>query len=274
MSVAWNSQDSENQLLQGKVGYDDAMGRKLSAVCAILDLACRRPELKDELLKPFLEESVFKFVAGGAETYNQSDNDLNETKLSHNLAAFRPPPGLEDVVPMSSMVNQPTHLMQRNEVAAKTLPGDAPSGLHQQKKRQEEARSRTLVLAYLPRDAAEDDVAAAVDSAMGKPGCVHRARIVRDRAGISECYGFFEFVDEITATHVNEACRKGHVVIDDEVGHTWHVRASRARRAIVGSVTAGRKVRGRRGRRLGSESNSESSENYGVCTGAPARSAS
>lgn len=266
MALAMNTQTSVNQLLSGEAAYDDAVVRKLAAVCAILDLACRRPELKEELLKPFLEESVFKFVAGGADTCNQSDHDSDETEQSHNLAAFRPPPGLEDVVPMSAMLNQPGRSLNaahHAEVVAKTVPGDAPSGIHQQKKRQEEARSRTLVLAYLPRDAAEDDIAAAVDSAMGKPGCVHRARIVRDRAGISECYGFFEFADEVTAMNVNEACRKGHVVIDDEVGHTWHVRASRARRAIVGSVTAGRKVRGRRGRRLGSESNSDSSEKCG-----------
>jgi len=263
MALAMKTKVSTHQLLHGEVACDDVVVRKLSAMCAILELACRRPELKDELLKPFLEESVLDMVTGYTETCNQLNNDPNETRLSNNPwdqlpPAFRPPPGLEDVVPMSAMVKPLGHSFAAHEsdvVATATMAVDAPVGMQQQKKRQEEARSRTLVLAYLPRDAAEDEIAAAVDSAMGKPGCIHRARIVRDRAGTSECYGFFEFVDELTATNVNEACRKGHVVIDDESGHTWHVRASRARRAIVGAETAGRKgVRGRRGRRLGSAS--------------------
>jgi len=63
-------------------------------------------------------------------------------------------------------------------VATAAMAVDAPVGMQQKKKRQEETRSRTLVLAHLPRDAAEDEIAAAVDSAMSKPGCVHRARIV------------------------------------------------------------------------------------------------
>jgi len=250
MAFATKTRLSTDELLHSEVACNDVM-----------ELACRRPELKEELLKLFLEKSL---VAGYTEAHNQLDDDPHETGLSNNHwdqlpLAFRPPPGLEDVMPMNATVPPRGHSLfaavHHSDMVATPTAEAAPLGIQQQKKRQEEARSRTLVLAYLPRHAAEDDIAAAVDSAMGKQGCVHRARIVRDRAGTSECYGFFEFSDDVTATNVNEACRKGHVVIDDEVGHTWHVRASRARRAIVGAVTAGRKgVRGRRGRRLGSAS--------------------
>ena len=162
MAFAPKTRLSTDQLLHSEVACNDVMVRKLSAMAAVLELACRRPELKDELLKPFLEESVLDMVPGYTETCNQLNNDPNETRLSNNPwdqlpPAFRPPPGLEDVVPMSAMVKPLGHSFAAHEsdvVATATMAVDAPVGMQQQKKRQEEARSRTLVLAYLPRSPA------------------------------------------------------------------------------------------------------------------------
>lgn len=125
-----------------------------------------------------------------------------------------------------------------------------PQGVFEQKQRQEAARRRTLVLAYLPRSATESDISAAVDSALGVKNCVTRAKIARNSEGTSACYGFFEFTDPLAATDAFEACHRGKIVIDDESGHTWHLRASRARRATVAadaSARSGRRARGRRG---------------------------
>jgi len=92
-----------------------------------------------------------------------------------------------------------------------------------------EARRRTLVLAYFPRSASEEDVLKAV----GSVGSACKGRIARDANGSSRCFGFFEFVDEASCQEVLAACKEGRIVLDDEFGHTWHLRASRARRATA-----------------------------------------
>jgi len=270
----------------GEVPCDDVV-RKLSALCAVLELACQHPDLKEELLQPFLRDDLLNPDSRDASPIRLEQNTSTSTstagtkqcapdvapattvndRVSPDLPmTFRPPPGLEDLVPMQSasqvahnrsnavddLEAPPTPAIQQpatfRTVSAKELP---PEG-EERKQRQEVARRQTLVLAYLPRFATESHISAAVDSALGRKLCVARARIVRDSEGTSACYGFFEFANPALATDAFDACRRGQVVIDDASGHTWHLRASRANRATVRADAAartGRRARGCRGGR-------------------------
>ena len=120
MALAMKTEASAHKLLCGEAVCDDATVRKLSAMSAILELACRRPDLRDELLRPFVEESDPDI--GNAEPCNQLDEKLSETKLSNGPwdrlpSVFRPPPGLEDVVPMTAIRKQLPHLGHSLEAA-------------------------------------------------------------------------------------------------------------------------------------------------------------
>lgn len=261
----------------------DDLVRKLSAISAVLELACQRPELKEELLQPLLGDDLFDLASRDVTTVRhfssrssssvgtgQSADDaaststMDDTNPRDTLESFRPPPGLEKVVPMHAVFKVASMEMQNasdtmgcmeaapvstgqfesfHRLSAKQL----PPGALEQKHRQETARRQTLVLAYLPRFATESDISAAVDRALGINNCVARGRIVRDNEGTSACYGFFEFINPSIATDGFEACRRGEIVIDDKSGHTWHLRASWAKRATVAadaSARASRRVRG------------------------------
>jgi len=104
------------------------------------------------------------------------------------------------------------------------------------------ARRRTLVIAYLPRNASESDVA----EALGRFSTVSRVRVAREESGASRCYGFVEFADEASTEKAFAACRYGRVVLDDDAGHTWHLKASRSKRATAGPPS--RRRRGARGK--------------------------
>jgi len=106
----------------------------------------------------------------------------------------------------------------------------------------------TLVLAYFPRGASDTAICSALDAALGEMSTVRRCRVVRDREG-NGLYGFFEFQDPETAESALAACSRGSVVLSDEGGHMWHLRASRSERATVANSesSAARRRRGRRG---------------------------
>ncbi|CAK0803430.1 unnamed protein product, partial [Prorocentrum cordatum] len=109
-----------------------------------------------------------------------------------------------------------------------------------------EARRMTVVLAYFPRRASDADLRSALDAALGRAQTVRRCRVVRDQEG-NGLYGFFELREAETTEAALAACARGAVVLKDEHGHTWHIRASRSERATVGSGDAGsrRRHRGR-----------------------------
>jgi len=86
----------------------DALVRKLSAVHAVLELACQRPELKEELLdKLFQDEQPSRDTSPVRSTKNIS-NLLNSFGAAQQIAEgklalqFQSPPGLESVLPMTN----------------------------------------------------------------------------------------------------------------------------------------------------------------------------
>jgi RNA recognition motif-containing protein len=97
--------------------------------------------------------------------------------------------------------------------------------LHNAKSRQGKAR-RTILLAYLPRSATEQDVQHALAKA-GISGCVS-VNIMRE-GGESKCFGFVCLHTPTAAKATLEACNKGSIVIGDNSGKAWHIKASWAR---------------------------------------------
>lgn len=99
------------------------------------------------------------------------------------------------------------------------------------------------MVAYYPRSATREDLFAT----LGRFGTPKEARLAYDRNGAPLCFGHIEFVSHTSAEAVLVACRRGRVILDDEFGHTWHLRASWARHPIAPTPSSG-KPRRRRAR--------------------------
>ncbi|CAK0898369.1 unnamed protein product [Prorocentrum cordatum] len=103
--------------------------------------------------------------------------------------------------------------------------------------------SATLVVAYFPRAASDEDVCRALDGAVGKANSVRRCEV---RAGEGGLYGFFEFADAQLAEAALDACNRGTLIMRDSAQKKWYLHASRARRAAIpGGLPAGQRGRAR-----------------------------
>jgi hypothetical protein len=105
-------------------------------------------------------------------------------------------------------------------------------------RRAEQRKSKTLLLAYLPRCATEKQVETALNaSSIGSPCSV---KIVRKKDGESKCFGFARFPTCAAAKAALFVCEKGEIVLLDLAGKRWHIKASWARTEMYnGSVRVG-----------------------------------
>lgn len=88
------------------------------------------------------------------------------------------------------------------------------------------APSRTLLIAYFPREATKDEIY----EALNKHGPVSRVHLIVEKdTKKPKCYGFVEFHTQETATHVLAASEAGAVTMLDSRDHMWHIRAERVR---------------------------------------------
>mmetsp|Transcript_45865 Transcript_45865/g.109211 ORF Transcript_45865/g.109211 Transcript_45865/m.109211 type:complete len:276 (+) Transcript_45865:50-877(+) len=101
---------------------------------------------------------------------------------------------------------------------------------------------RTLVVAYLPRAASEDEV----HQALAEWAQITRLRMPKDTGGNSKCFCFVECATEDEAIKLLNHCRDGKVVMTDAQSGEWQLRASRARRATAVAPAPARR-RGTRG---------------------------
>lgn len=85
---------------------------------------------------------------------------------------------------------------------------------------------KTLLLAYLPRCANEDDVQSAFAAAGITANCF--VSIMREGSQ-SKCFGFVRFPTCDAAKAAMLACSNGTMVIKDRESKAWHVKASWAR---------------------------------------------
>jgi len=86
---------------------------------------------------------------------------------------------------------------------------------------------RTLLVAYFPRCATEEDLGNAFASAgIGAP-CW--ASIMRDKTGLSKCFAFVEFSSHELAREAIRACANGCVCMHDHTHKVWHLKTEWAR---------------------------------------------
>lgn len=176
------------------------------------------------------------------------------TPISHRtmleVVTIGPPPGLEFALqvppgtfagPFAGSREQPMKVEVRAPATSPIFPelrARSPT-CKQEKPRQQfrrrqparEACRATLVLAYFPRAASEEDICRVLDRATGRANCVRRCHVVRT-GGL---YGVFEFADEGLAELALEACGKGRVVLKDCTCKKWYLHASRSRHVTVSS---------------------------------------
>jgi len=147
--------------------------------------------------------------------YTASKDQLSR----HNIVEAASEYG-RDVAKMQNIVEADSAMPQNSVEAI-----DGREALVEQGQREEAARRRTLILANFPYHTTEHQISAAVDAAAGTQDCISRCCIVHGSDGKSAGYGLFEFKDTCSASDAFDASRRGQLIIDDESGHTWHLRA-------------------------------------------------
>lgn len=90
-----------------------------------------------------------------------------------------------------------------------------------------------LLVAYIPRTAPSS----AVQDVFSKFGTVGKVHLVKDKHGQSKCYGFVYFQSVQAAARAVKECTQGAVIMHDETGKAWHVKASWARRKPANTRT-------------------------------------
>lgn len=238
---------------------------------AVLKVASEDPNLSSKLLVPILADEhasqVGRFLDGDdAESLQDVESEVKQALADDTPVSRHPgaPPGLDAALepalradchaaslplaqrqppigaPRMTPAGAPRQTLPLNASATAHDPGAEAEGACPQAQKR-----NTLVLAYLPKSASEMDVCRKLDQALRATNSIRRCRIVRNDKGESACYGFFEFWDSSTVERVLSICSAGRIVMDDQAGHAWHIRASRSKRATVASPRG--RHRGRRG---------------------------
>jgi len=246
------------------VGHQGETGNLVEIIASIKSAARNQPQLKEALLQAWLaedyESEVRAFLADGkggisgsgggsseedvalvSDLYDSLEDEFavgvsgpsvyTEPKCTFGGYACIGGPG-SPIAPLGLM----PHSVFGTEGGLESNGSTASAQAH--------ARRCTVVIAYFPRTADE----ALVAGAIAPFAAVRRMRIARDESGASRCYAFVEFFDEAGAEASLAACQQGRISLDDEFGHRWHLRASRARRAVAASAsTMPKRRRGTRG---------------------------
>lgn len=79
-----------------------------------------------------------------------------------------------------------------------------------------------LVVNYIPREAGGSRIMTSFE----RFGKVLSASVMRDRNGVSKCFGFINFADRFSAARAVTACQRGEVTMKDSAGKRWHVKAT------------------------------------------------
>jgi len=126
----------------------------------------------------------------------------------------------------NSRLETQTPVCRFREVAAVGPPRSASRDSKSiQCNRSKTAEPRTLLIAYLPRNASAQEVQSGFECF----GTVCSATIMRDADGRSKCFGFVRFQSHATAAAALQACQKGRVILEGEGFKAWHLKASWAR---------------------------------------------
>jgi hypothetical protein len=83
---------------------------------------------------------------------------------------------------------------------------------------------KSLLIAYFPRNAGSGKLRHTFSAF----GSVASIKIVQDVNG-SKCFGFVNFVEAAAAEEALTQCARGRIILQDETGKKWHVKASWAK---------------------------------------------
>jgi hypothetical protein len=163
------------------------------------------------------------------------------------------PPEAKPIAPNPALVPRPLWLVRHCQ--------DSPSATWCQEQQDSEiptskdspmAINRKMLLVHkLPRCANEIDVRKVFEPF----GSINFLSVIRDPSGTSKCYGFVHFSNVQAAQQAVLECEVGRVMLKDEAGKTWHVKAECA----IAKVTKDGPER--RAKRGGSKHGDE--KNYG-----------
>merc|ERR1712129_429111 len=98
----------------------DALVRKLSAVSAVLELACQRPELKEELLDTLLQDEQPSRDTSPVRSTKDTSHLPNSFEAAAQIVEgqfgvrFHSPPGLESALPMPNLLEATTNALQHS----------------------------------------------------------------------------------------------------------------------------------------------------------------
>lgn len=84
---------------------------------------------------------------------------------------------------------------------------------------------KMLLINKLPRAANEEDVL----EVFQQFGSVTLVRLQREACGNSKCFGFVHFRHVEEASQALLHCQRGHVIMDDNNGKAWHIKAEYTR---------------------------------------------
>mmetsp|Transcript_55833 Transcript_55833/g.122313 ORF Transcript_55833/g.122313 Transcript_55833/m.122313 type:complete len:518 (-) Transcript_55833:133-1686(-) len=165
------------------------------------------------------------------------------------------PPPLPNTVDLCALLHSRVAAARSNTAMPKTatLPSPGPAGfsgaerasLHKRLKPPAGGAQRTLLIAYFPREASEQDI----KREFGRFGVVEGVHLVWDRvAHRPRCYGFVRFSDTAGATEGIIATLEQKIVLKDARSFDWEVVAEWAKCPVAAGEKSRSRNRGGRSR--------------------------
>lgn len=142
---------------------------------------------------------------------------FTDRPLVDELLQIGPPPGL--TAGPSPLPIVPRHAVTRRQKF------DSVSSSEFSSPTNSPTNQLMLLVNKLPRCAGENEVQAAFEQI----GNVTMTRIMREPNGTSKCYGFVHFSTLQEAQQALYQCEKGRVILNDEKGKAWYVKAEPAK---------------------------------------------
>lgn len=135
---------------------------------------------------------------------------------------------------------EPAHLLEMSSLESESdVQGHSPKAEEGASEHQDTAGMRTLLLAYFPRKATEQEL----EEIFGVYGEITLLNLCKDKFGAPLCYGFLRFREAQAAEKAHDDCRDGHITMKDAGGKVWHLKASWAKTAFGKNGKSGKRFR-------------------------------
>jgi hypothetical protein len=185
---------------------------------------------------PFTATESFSFGAQKQSTLTQLISMAIAERVKESSPemkpALAPDPAMLPLAPHPEMLPRSLSLAMHCNIGSSRSPNqeqqvhEIPSPKSPPSQKTPSSTTNKMLLVYkLPRCANEHQVRAVFESF----GNVTLTSIIRDPNGSSKCFGFVHFSTLQAAQQAVVHCELGHVVLKDENGKTWHIKAECAK---------------------------------------------